>query len=38
MMVGNESENAIDDVLVVPGLVGTADARGFVHGDNLGGK
>jgi len=38
MMVGDESENAIDDVLIVPGFVGTADARGLVHVDNLGGK
>ena len=38
MMVGNEPENAVDDVVIVPGLVGSANARGLVHGDNLGGK
>jgi hypothetical protein len=38
MMIGNEPEDAIDDVVIVPGLVGTANARGLVHGDNLGGN
>jgi hypothetical protein len=38
MMVGNEPENAVDDVVIIPGLVGAANARGLVHGDNMGGK
>jgi hypothetical protein len=38
MMIGNEPEDAVDDVVIVPGLVDTANARGLVHGDNLGGK
>jgi hypothetical protein len=38
MMIGNEPEDAVDYVVIVPGLVSTADARGLVHGDNLGGN
>jgi hypothetical protein len=38
MMVGNEPENAVDDVVVVPGLISTANARGLVRRDNLGGN
>jgi hypothetical protein len=37
-MVSNESENAIDDVLIVPRLVSTANPRGLIRGDGLGGK
>jgi hypothetical protein len=38
MMIGNEPQNAVDNIVIVPGLVGTANARGLVHGDNLGSK
>ena len=37
-MVGNESENAIDNILIVPRLVSTANPRGLIRGDGLGGK
>jgi hypothetical protein len=38
MMVGNEPENAVDDIVIIPALVGAANARGLVHRDNMGGK
>src|SRR5688500_6621550 len=38
MMVGNEPENAVDDVVIVPRLISTANARGLVHGNYLSGK